>query len=136
LLVVGSSVTHDLLPGDRDARARLRLSRGVVALVAAVAVVLALLGTDTLFASVLFAWTALGASFGPLLLVTLWRGRVGPTRSLAAMLVGCSLAVIAYSVPATKGTAAERVLPFVAALLVLLVPLGRFPQRPAAAYFR
>lgn len=121
LLVVGAAFAHDL-PRDGAAN-RVRNSRLVVAGVAVVAVLLALVVDESLFKSVLFAWTALGAAFGPLLLVTLWRGRVGPRRSLCAMLVGFSLAVGAYAIPSTRASAAERVLPFVAAFACLLVPL-------------
>ncbi|MCC6781378.1 MAG: sodium/proline symporter [Planctomycetes bacterium] len=127
LLVVGASFAHDLRRDERQER--LGSSRAVVVAVAIIAVLLALFVEESLFRSVLFAWTALGAAFGPLLLVTLWRGRVGPRRSLVAMLVGFASAVIAYAIPATRGSSVERVLPFLLAFACLLLP-GPGP-RPA-----
>src|SRR5690606_36963283 len=117
---VGTGVTHDLLPRGGDERRKLFASRAVVLAVAVVAVVVALGADESLFVWVLFAWTALGAAFGPLLLVTLWRGPVGPRRSLVAMAAGFVLAVAAYAWPETRGTAVERVLPFVVAFACLL----------------
>jgi sodium/proline symporter len=78
----------------------------------------ALWGTPEIFSKVLFAWTAMGAAFGPLLLVLVVSGPVAPKARLVAMVVGFSTAVVAYAIPATSGTAAERVLPFVLALLI------------------
>jgi Na+/proline symporter len=68
LLVAASSVSHDL---PRRGRGSLAVSRLVVALISVLAVVVALLLPQTIFARVLFAWTALGAAFGPPLLVRL-----------------------------------------------------------------
>ena len=68
-----------------------------------------------IFSWVLFAWTAMGAAFGPLLLVRLWRGAVSPPASFAAMLSGFVLAVAFYWIPATRGGPVERVVPFLVA---------------------
>jgi sodium/proline symporter len=120
LLVAASAVSHDLGWRGADDRSALRRSRLVVVLVSAAAVGFALGADDTIFGSVLFAWSALGAAFGPLLLVTLWIGPVGARASLAAMLVGAGLSVAAYLSPEWKGGVMERVLPFVAALGIAL----------------
>jgi sodium/proline symporter len=131
ILVIGSSVGHDLLGQVGDDRRALRASRTVVLATAVIAVGLALSGTDSLFNSVLFAWTALGAAFGPLLIVTLWRGEVGPRRTMLAMVSGAGLAITAYLIPAAKGTAAERVLPFVVATLICSLGHHRPTRNPA-----
>ena len=68
----------------------------------------------------LFAWTAMGSAFGPLLLVTVLRGRVSSGHTLVAMLLGFSLSVAAYSIPAIKGGVIERAVPWVLALVVAL----------------
>lgn len=103
-------------------RRRLRSSRALVGVVAVIAVALAITGTETLFRSVLFAWTALGAAFGPLLLATLWRGPIGPIRSFCAMASGFASAVVAYSFAETRGTAVERVIPFLIAAVFAFAP--------------
>ncbi|MDQ7006141.1 MAG: sodium/proline symporter [Acidobacteriota bacterium] len=123
LLVAGSSVTVDL--GLAGRRRVLLHSRLVVILLSTMAVGLAHFGSRQIFAPVLFAWSALGAAFGPLLLVTALRGPVPPRRTLAAMGAGFVLSVAAYSLPPFKGGAAERVFPFLVALLIALGPPGR-----------
>jgi len=119
LLVASSSASHDLR-GEKSSQPALSRSRWVVVALSAGAVVVALFGNKEIFSHVLFAWSAIGAAFGPLLLVTLLRGPVGPWYSLGAMISGFVLSVTAYSIPATSGTALERVFPFVVALVVAL----------------
>ncbi len=119
LLVAASAVVHDL-PG-RDPRgaspgAMVRRSRQVVLALSAGAVVAALVGDASIFDKVLFAWTAMGAAFGPVLLVHVLAGPVRPPARLAAIGLGFGTAVVAYWVPATAGTAWERVVPFALAL--------------------
>ena len=121
LLVAGSSVTVDL--GLGGGRRIVFHSRLVVVMLSALAVGLAYFGSQEIFAPVLFAWSALGAAFGPLLLITALRGPVAPARTLAAMVTGFALSVAAYSMPALKGGVAERVLPFGIALLIASGPL-------------
>ena len=123
LLTAASAVTHDLRWGTQEGSRFLLRSRAVVLLLSAAAVVAALAGSQEIFAPVLFAWTAMGAAFGPLLVVTIWRGPVGSGRSLAAMICGFSVAAVAYAFPETRGGALERVLPFAVALAVILLPM-------------
>ena len=112
VLVAASSFTHDLGFGGAKPAHIVRHSRWVVVALSAAAVVSALWGPTEIFGRVLFAWSAMGAAFGPLLLVTCLRGPVSTRATLGAMVLGASLSVVAYSFDATKGGAAERVLPF------------------------
>ena len=84
----------------------------------AVAVIAALFGDKSIFDKVLFAWSAMGAAFGPVLLVHVLRGEVRWRPRLAAIVVGFGTSVLAYSMPATAGTAWERVAPFALALAI------------------
>ncbi|MGA0867684.1 MAG: sodium/proline symporter [Planctomycetota bacterium] len=118
LLVAASAASHDLGWKGRSAAGTLLRSRLVVLLVSVLAVALALTADDTIFGSVLFAWSALGAAFGPLLVITLWRGPVSARATTVAMIVGAGYSVTAYLDPAWKGGIHERVLPFLAALAV------------------
>lgn len=115
LLVAASSVSHDLRASD-DAQVGLGQSRRVVLGLSAAAVVVALVGSEDIFNRVLFAWAAMGAAFGPLLLVTIFRGRVPPKGALASMLVGFGTSVAAYlwAPPGARGVL-ERVVPCVLA---------------------
>jgi sodium/proline symporter len=121
LLVAASSITHDLKIGGTSGTSLLSRSRVVVLLLSLGAVGAALYGSQEIFSRVLFAWAAMGAAFGPLLLVTVWRGPVSAPRTIVAMVCGFALSVAAYSLPplAWKGTL-ERVLPFIIALVVAL----------------
>jgi sodium/proline symporter len=117
LLVAASAVAHDWnRAGADEPEATVGRSRWVVLVLSLVAVGAALWGNPEIFSKVLFAWTAMGSAFGPLLLVLVVLGPVAPRARLASMLVGFCVAVVAYLVPVTSGTAFERVLPFVLAL--------------------
>ena len=124
LLVAASSASHDLRAGEgreRDQGGALRRSRAVVVLLSVASVAVALYGNQEIFSHVLFAWTAMGAAFGPVLMVRVLIGALAPAWTLAAMLSGFSLAVIAYSIPQTSGTAWERVAPVAVALVLAVV---------------
>ncbi len=114
LLVAASAVAHDLDLGGQTAAQTLARSRLVIAGLSVLAVLTALYVSATIFSTVLFAWSAMGSAFGPLLLVTLWRGPVSGRGTLLAMLAGFGLSVIAYCFAPTKG-AIERIVPFVVA---------------------
>jgi sodium/proline symporter len=116
LLVAASSITNDL-PAFA-AKNSVWLSRLVVVLLSIGAVIVALTGTPEIFSKVLFAWSAMGAAFGPLLLVILLKGPVRKAYALAAMALGFSLSVGAYSMAYSRGTWLERVLPFAVALII------------------
>ena len=74
---------------------------------------------DKIFNRALFAWVALGAAFGPLLFFRLARLRVSGYGALAAVVIGLTLAVSFYLLPSTPGDLAERLLPFVAGVVIL-----------------
>lgn len=126
LLVAASAVAHDLNFGGRGHGSLLRRSRIVVFLLSLGAIAGALVGRKEIFDRVLFAWSSMGAAFGPLLLVTALRGPVSPRGTIASMLVGFSLSVGAYSLESPAGPrvfgawggVAERVVPFALSLAV------------------
>jgi sodium/proline symporter len=78
LLVAASSVSHDLRDAQSNTAAGLKRARWVVLIIGLLAIALAIGSPDRIFNRVLFAWQALAAAFGPLLVVTLWRGPVRP----------------------------------------------------------
>jgi sodium/proline symporter len=65
-------------------------------------------------------FTALGAAFGPLLLVRLSGKRIRPGSTLGAMWTGFVLTVIFHLLPNAPGDFLERVLPFLAAFGIAL----------------
>ncbi len=97
LLVAASSVSYDVVEGvmgrHPDERRSLRLGRLTVVAVGGLGILLALAESRVVFWFVLFAWSALGASFAPLVLLAL--GRTGMNRfgALAGMLTGAGVTV-------------------------------------------
>jgi len=127
LLVAASSVSHDLRDGGEPG-ASLSRARWVVLLIGAVAVALAIAFPETIFNRVLFAWQALAAAFGPLLIVTLWRGTVAPRWRIAALSAGFLLTVALNWTVDSPGDWVERLLPL--ALASALALRGSRKQRP------
>lgn len=91
-----------------------------VVIVLIFATILALVWRADIFSRVLFAWTALGSAFGPILLLRPTGRFVSANGTLAAMLSGFGLTVLISAPPNTPGDVAERVLPFMLALAVAL----------------
>lgn len=122
LLVAGSALHHDLRPGGSSANPgrNARLATGVVAL-AAVALAAAL--PESIFSRVLFAWTALGAAFGPIVVARFFGWKLKPFAVPLAMLLGFLLTVFCYTLPNGPGDVWERAVGFVVALITLR--LGR-----------
>jgi sodium/proline symporter len=125
LLVAASSVSHDLRGGSSGNRGGLALARWVVLGVGAVAVLLAVLFPETIFNRVLFAWQALAAAFGPLLVVTLWRGPVAPPWRIAALTTGFLLTVALNWSVDSPGDWVERLVPLALALMLALLGARR-----------
>jgi sodium/proline symporter len=132
LLVAASTISHDLIgrAGEREASIHgtgqvLLRSRLTVLALSLGSIGVALWIDEGIFESVLFAWTAMGAAFGPLLLITVLVRRPRPGWVLAAMIAGFSLSVIAYGLEASG--VFERVVPFVVALA--LAWMGTRAQR-------
>ncbi|MEJ2521920.1 MAG: sodium/proline symporter [Gammaproteobacteria bacterium] len=117
LLVAASSVSHDL---PRTPREGLTLSRLVVLAICVLAVIIALFAPQTIFTRVLFAWHALGAAFGPPLVVKLAGRHIEPGILFAAMAVGFAGTVGLYWLPDTPGDWAERLLPLAASLAICI----------------
>jgi sodium/proline symporter len=125
LLVLVSSLTHDMnLEGEKDERL-LAKSRVVILVVSAISVLVAVYGPQEIFKFVLFAWSAMGAAFGPLLLITVLKGRVNPKATMLAMSLGFVLSVTFYSIPATKDGFIERVLPWLVAFAIAWMGASR-----------
>jgi sodium/proline symporter len=124
LLVGASAVVRDLyekgMRRDRpvDDRVLVALSRAVVVLLVAAALLLGWLAQDLVFWMVLFAWAGLGAALGPPLILALyWSGttRVGV---VAGIVTGALTTVAWYYTPALKALVYELVPAFLLAGLV------------------
>ncbi|MEJ8567862.1 sodium/proline symporter [Elongatibacter sediminis] len=132
LLVAASAVVHDLGVGGRRARRGLWVSRLAVVVLVVLAIAVAVFLPERIFSRVLFAWTALGAAFGPTVFARLTGRRIAPVAVLASIVTGFALAVVLFLLPNAPGDVAERVVPFFASALVLLSLNRKGAARPAA----
>jgi sodium/proline symporter len=127
LLVCGSTVAHDL-PTRR--RTRIAMDRVAVLAVTVLAVMAALTVAKSIFDSALFAWSALGAAFGPIVLVRTIRGPIRPRYTLAAIWLGFGTTLAWFFTPALKSICAELLPGFLVALAITLLGSRRRSKLP------
>ncbi len=136
LLVAASAVSYDIveeaLGKARDDRRSLVLGRWTVAVVGLLGILIALRGETVVFWFVLFAWSGLGASFGPLTLMALKPRLINRYGALACMLTGTGVTVVwklgikTLSDPAAFGPAAFGRLWWVTLVVAgVILALGR-----------
>jgi Na+/proline symporter len=125
LLVAASAISHDLGLGRNHPRRNLLISRLTIAGLVLLAVIVALFLPEKIFSRVLFAWSALGAAFGPMLFCRLARLPVRAGGVLASIITGFCFSVLFYLMPDTPGDVLERLAPFFMALAVALASLRR-----------
>jgi len=134
LLAASAAVAHDMGVNRRFPGREAMASRASVLGVAVFAVLLALSLPDTIFNRVLFAWSALGAAFGPVVLFRVAGYRIGASAALAVMAAGFATTVVFYTfgaMPPTDsilsvaahlpGDPFERVVPWLPGVAILLL---------------
>lgn len=118
LLVAASAISYDWNLADRHAEAGLTGTRRTLVAVLVMATLLALVWRADIFSRVLFAWSAAGSAFGPILILRLAGRSLTFAATLAAMLSGFGLTVLISMFPDAPGDAAERLVPFLVALAI------------------
>ncbi|MBT8080025.1 MAG: sodium/proline symporter [Gammaproteobacteria bacterium] len=120
LLAASAAVSHDLGLAQRIAIGEIWVPRIVMTIITVAAVTLALVLPDTIFNRVLFAWSALGAAFGPLLAVRVLGFEPAARARFWSILTGFAVTVLFYTLgtfdPAEAGSATERLLTELAGL--------------------
>jgi len=101
LLVAASSITNDIVSKTKWAGKQVKIqiklmwiSRGVVILVALIAIILALFGGSNIMGLVSYAWAGFGASFGPLMILSLYWKRMNFQGAIASMIVGFATVIL------------------------------------------
>jgi len=125
LLVTASSLTEDLYRillrrGASDRELSL-VSRLAVLIVAVIALALSYTKNDTILTLVAYAWAGFGASFGPVILLSLYWKKMNRWGALAGMAVGAVTVIVWANVPALKDTLYEIVPGFAANLLAIFL---------------
>jgi sodium/proline symporter len=118
LLVASSAISYDWQIAAHREKTGLTGSRTTVVAILILATILALVWRADIFSRVLFAWSAAGSAFGPILIMRLLGRSVSEHSTLAAMLTGFGLTVVISWFPDMPGDFAERILPFIAAITI------------------
>jgi len=93
LLVTGGAVSHDLGLGKALGGREVLVSRLAIVAVCVAAVGLTLMAPSSIFRRILFAWVALGAAFGPIVVARALGFKPRGRTVLTGMVAGFSLAV-------------------------------------------
>jgi sodium/proline symporter len=120
LLVASSAISYDWNLAGGKPQAGLTNTRSTVVVVLILATALALVWRADIFSRVLFAWSAAGSAFGPILIMRLLGRTVRASATFGAMLSGFVLTVVIAWTPDTPGDVAERLVPFICALIIAL----------------
>ena len=150
LLAAAAAVSHDLGLSRRFAVGEVWVSRIVMTLIVIAAVILALMLPDSIFNRVLFAWNALGAAFGPLIIARVLGREPAAAARFWSIVCGFGLTVLFYSYgtvsPTTNaaglgqalsmlanlpGDPFERVVPFIPPLLIVFLWPTTEKRRPS-----
>ncbi len=125
LLVITSSVIedfyHQTLKKDLSNRKMLFLSRVITVAVGLFAFVIAVTSTKLVFGLVSYAWSGLGASFGPALLLLLKWKRTNWQGVLAGMITGTFTTIIWSGIKVLDQALSVRFVSFVLAFLVIIL---------------
>jgi Na+/proline symporter len=128
IIVAASSVAHDIVEkiygGGLTNRQMLLISRVTIGVLGVGAMLIALAKTQVIFWFVLFAWSGLGASFGPLILFTLYSKNVTREGAIAGMLTGFSVTIL-WKVSGLSAGLYELVPAFAMASLAIFLVSGR-----------
>jgi sodium/proline symporter len=119
LLVSASSIAHDLLGEADEGKNRLHVSRAVIFILCVFAVIISIYLPSDIFSRVLFAWNALGASIGPVILIRLSGIKLNSKSILPSMIIGFALTILFFLKPDAPGDFFERTIPFIVCLLGL-----------------
>ncbi|WP_427454210.1 sodium/proline symporter [Litorimonas sp. WD9-15] len=121
LLAAASAVSHDSGVTYVSPKRALMFGRLAMVGVAVFAVILTLALPQEIFSRVLFAWVALGAGFGPVILVKClgWTLRDGAV--LLAILAGFTIAVIAYNIDGPVAEVVEKWVSWLVGLIILFI---------------
>ena len=129
LLVAASSLSYDLKHGG-DARQEMLYSRLAVVAICVVSALLAMFAPEAIFTRVLFAWTALGSAFGPILIVRMAGYNIKPGFVLGALMAGFFLTIFFNRLPdPPPGRYLERMIPFTIAMIIAWS--GRLKKQPS-----
>jgi len=125
LLVVTSAfsedIYHDTFKKKISQKALLRTSRLITLLVGIIAFILAVVSKKLIFTMVSYAWSGLGASFGPALLLSLKWPRTTGDGVLAGMITGAVSTIMWINTPILNNFITVRFASFILATIAVVM---------------
>ena len=118
LLTVATSVDNDWNDGKNK---NIKSARLAIIFVVIAATIFSLFAPDTIFDRVIFAWTAVGAAFVPMVLSKVLGWSVSGRAALISVLCGFLLTIVLHYLPNTPGDIVERTVPMALGLLTLYI---------------
>ena len=123
LLVTASAISEDLIHkvGKRNLRPEklLTISRTVTITVGLIAFIMAYFSTDLVFSLVSYAWSGLGASFGPVLLGIIYWKKITREGAIAGLLTGSLSTIIWKNIDVLNSAVTERLSSYILACLAI-----------------
>jgi sodium/proline symporter len=133
LIVVSSSMTEDLLLNVRrktfSERKMLLLNKLLTLLVGVVAFILAVTMKDTVYGLVSYAWSGIGASFGPAIILLLFWKKFSQAGVYASLIAGTLSAVIWKTWLVEPTGISERLASYVLAFCMAVLFSILFPKK-------
>jgi sodium/proline symporter len=133
LIVVSSSMTEDLYLNVKrrtfSERKMLMLNKLLTLLVGVVAFILAITMQDTVYGLVSYAWSGIGASFGPAIILLLFWKKFSKAGVYASLITGTLSAVIWKTWLAEPTGISERLASYVLAFSIAVLFSVLFPKK-------
>jgi sodium/proline symporter len=133
LTVSSASITEDILPRFRRMtltnRQKVILNQLMTLLVGIIGILLALTMTETVYGLVSYAWSGIGSSFGPALLLLLFWKKFSRAGVYASLITGTVSTVVWKQLFEQETGVSERLASFIFAMLSALLFSLLFPEK-------
>ncbi|MEI7981397.1 MAG: sodium/proline symporter [Bacteroidota bacterium] len=133
LTVSSASITEDIIFRLRktisDNRGKLLLNQVMTLAVGILAIILALTMTETVYGLVSYAWSGIGSSFGPALLLLLFWKKLSRAGVFASLITGTVSTVVWKQLFEQSTGISERLASFVAAFVLTVLFSLLFPEK-------
>jgi len=125
LLVTASAISEDIIHkvANRNLSPEklLNVSRLATIIVGLFAFIMACSSTDLVFTLVSYAWSGLGASFGPVLLCIIYWKRITREGAIAGLLTGALSTIIWKNIDVLNNAVTERLASYVLAFIAIIL---------------
>jgi sodium/proline symporter len=125
LLVTASAISEDLIhkvgKQDLSPEKLLNIGRLSTIFVGIIAFIMAYTSTDLVFSLVSYAWSGLGASFGPVLLGIIYWKKITKEGALAGMLTGATSTILWKNIATLNNIISERFASYLLAVAAIIL---------------